>query len=313
MRSPNQAAIKEECLKVIPALLEKWGISQSRQITVDSTGWVNPCFFIDDRFVVRFNARDPLLPKFQREKFVYDLLKNGDVPVPQQVWLDESKEISRFDVLISQRVPGNPIEPAWPEMSQAQRNKLASQAGTLFAHLHSHKFNFFGEFSKQSPFPKTSTWPACLQAKLHYHLNEARTLGIFNTEEEALFTNALQSNAENLKVETASLLHGDYHFGNMLYVGDRITGILDFEWSMAGDPLFDLCRWVFPDAEEWAAGREALFAAYGKNSFTTLEELRLHIYQMIHNVELTVVSKLHFDDSEFRSFREITLNQVRRT
>ncbi|RYZ76224.1 MAG: hypothetical protein EOP04_32315, partial [Proteobacteria bacterium] len=43
-------------------------------------------------------------------------------------------------------------------------------------------------------------------------------------------------------VERRTLIHGDFHFGNLLYEGERISGILDFEWSCAGDPLFDLCK-----------------------------------------------------------------------
>jgi len=73
---------------------------------MDTEGWVNPCFFVNKSFVFRFNARDPSLPKYQREFFVFNFLKNSHVPVPKTVYLDDSKEYIEFDVLITEILPG---------------------------------------------------------------------------------------------------------------------------------------------------------------------------------------------------------------
>lgn len=99
MRSPNQAEIKDECRKAIP-------------------------------------VRDPLLPKFQREKLVYDLLQGSEIPVPEKVWLDGSKELVRFDVLISERLSGALIEPDWGTLPVDKRSQLAVMAGALLSRLH---------------------------------------------------------------------------------------------------------------------------------------------------------------------------------
>lgn len=36
-----------------------------------------------------------------------------------------------------------------------------------------------------------------------------------------------------------SIVHGDYHLGNMLFEGDVVTGLLDWEISHLGEPAFD--------------------------------------------------------------------------
>lgn len=41
-------------------------------------------------------------------------------------------------------------------------------------------------------------------------------------------------------VPETTLVHGDFRIGNMLVEDDEITGVLDWEFSRAGDPLFDL-------------------------------------------------------------------------
>ncbi len=36
------------------------------------------------------------------------------------------------------------------------------------------------------------------------------------------------------------LVHGDFHTGNFIAAGDRITAIVDWEMAMQGDFMFDL-------------------------------------------------------------------------
>jgi aminoglycoside phosphotransferase (APT) family kinase protein len=38
----------------------------------------------------------------------------------------------------------------------------------------------------------------------------------------------------------ATLVHGDFHFGNLLFRGDRVIGILDWEIASLGDPRLDV-------------------------------------------------------------------------
>ena len=37
------------------------------------------------------------------------------------------------------------------------------------------------------------------------------------------------------------MVHGDYHFGNMLFDAGRVTAVLDWEIAQLGQPLLDLC------------------------------------------------------------------------
>jgi aminoglycoside phosphotransferase (APT) family kinase protein len=52
--------------------------------------------------------------------------------------------------------------------------------------------------------------------------------------------------------EPPVLVHGDYHFGNMLFDSGRVTAVVDWEIAQRGQPLLDLCcislSHVLPDA-----------------------------------------------------------------
>ena len=56
------------------------------------------------------------------------------------------------------------------------------------------------------------------------------------------------------------LVHGDYHFGNMLFSGGRVVAVLDWEIAELGQPLLDLCciclSHVAPDVVRDAYGAD---------------------------------------------------------
>ncbi len=310
MRSPNHLEIKKLCQESIPQLMAKHQLGAPTRIVVDESGWVNPCIFVNDEFVFRFNARDPNLPKYQREKIAFELLKGTEVPVPHEVILDDSRDIAPFDVLITERLPGRNLETDWSGLQSSQKEDLANKAGRLLTLVSSVHLPFFGELSGQGPLPQTQSWVEYLTAKLAFHIKDARDLGIFDESSIELFLRALQARISALKeVGSAKLVHVNYHFGNLLYEGQEITGVFDFEWAFAGDPLYDYCRWTQGE-EEWPGSRQSFLLGCSRETFTKSETDRMALYQMIRNIELCAVAKLHFDDSEAQSFKEITLAQV---
>jgi hypothetical protein len=70
VRSPNHLEIKKACRQAIAPLMAKHGLGSPKEVRVDENGWVNPCFFVDGKFVFRFNARDPGLPKRRTDQAI---------------------------------------------------------------------------------------------------------------------------------------------------------------------------------------------------------------------------------------------------
>lgn len=310
MRTPRQLEIKDLCRRSIEPLMEKHRLGPVKKIVMDEAGWVNPCFFVNDLFVIRFNARDPSLPKYQREKSAFDLLRSTGVPVPAKVLLDESKISAPFDVLITELIPGRNLESDWAVLDSCQRKTLARDAGEKLVKMSVVELPFFGELGSTGPLPRASNWIDYLDAKLSLHLKEADGLSIFDPQTIEKFWAVFRHCEPALsEVVRARLVHVDYHFGNLLYVGDKVTGVVDFEWAFAGDPLYDYCRWS-QETEEWPESRAAFLEGCGRKSFSGSELERLKFYQMLRNIELCIVAKLHFDSAEAESFKDATLLQV---
>ncbi|MCB0421305.1 MAG: aminoglycoside phosphotransferase family protein [Bdellovibrionales bacterium] len=279
-------------------------------IQVDKEGWVNPCFFVDGRYAVRFNARDPNLPKFQRENRVFDLLRESKVPVPPKVILDDSKEVIEYDVLISSLLEGENLEANWKNISPESQIKIAFHAGQLLRQIHDVSFDFFGEITRQGPLPQTDNWFSYLNSKLEFHLGEADPFDLFSDEIKNKIWSVFEAYTQELnKVKSSRLIHVDFHFGNLLFLDDEVSGVLDFEWSFAGDPLYDVSRWL--GNEEICNGSHIPFLeGYGFSGLNESESSRIKVYQMIKNIELCPVAKEHFGEDEVKEYLDITIKQI---
>jgi aminoglycoside phosphotransferase (APT) family kinase protein len=89
----------------------------------------------------------------------------------------------------------------------------------------------------------------------------------------------------------ATIVHGDYRLGNVMFTGDRLSAIFDWELATIGDPLADvgylIATWAQPgDPESTVASlstvtrqpgfptREALVARYEERSGRSMSDLR---------------------------------------
>ena len=67
---------------------------------------------------------------------------------------------------------------------------------------------------------------------------------------------AMRRAAHRIKPNHCALLHGDYWLGNLLWQGDKLSGVIDWEDAMLGDPLADLGKSRLEML--WALGEQAM-------------------------------------------------------
>ncbi len=306
MRTPNHLEIKKICRQCIEPISKKWGLGAVHDIRFDDQGWVNVTAFVNDLFVIRFNARDVHLPKFKREEIVYTSFKEV-LPLPELIGLDDSKTLAPFDYMITKKVVGTNLEVGWNSLSVRDRDSLSYQAGKLLAKIHSIKLDKFGEISERPPFSKTNSWKIYLKSLLDYHLEEARSLGIFQATSYQQFQDAFNESSDIFdSINCSTLVHGDFHFGNLLFQDDKIVSILDFEWSCSGDPLMDFCSHIDDMNTKWPGSQCGFYAGYGIKDFSKDDLSKIKVYNMVKNIELCVVAKKFFPKDEFIDYVAIT-------
>ena len=89
-------------------------------------------------------------------------------------------------------------------------------------------------------------------------------------------------------VTHGALVHSDYHRENILQAGGHVTGIIDFEWALAGDPA-----WDFIAEEKWEemcpGSKEHVYAGYShRRALAPDHATRVAIYQLLLHVETVV-------------------------
>ena len=145
-----------------------------------------------------------------------------------------------FDWLIVTRSPGRVLSRCWPSMSDAQRRNAVHELAALLKALHA------------TPAPKDLIdvgAPQLLQrepgtspvAPLLAGLERARALpnvGAGLIDQLTDIVRTTQPLIEPFDVPT--LIHGDLTFENVLWDGDTIAGLIDFEWSRAAPPDLEL-------------------------------------------------------------------------
>lgn len=219
----------------------------------------NTSFLINDELVLRLNTRDPGFVKFGNEQIAYRLLADSGLPLPRVVVLDERRTVVPYDFIVLTRLPGTSIAASRAALSAGQQRALAWQAGSSLARLHQVTFSSFGPLHKleQQPFP---SWAAYFDDYAQRYMQAAAQARLI----DAALTQRLEAargaaGALLARISQGVLVHSDFHYDNLLQLNGVLSGLLDFEWSLAGDPSAD-----FAMAHMRAAmlpGSEAVFTA----------------------------------------------------
>ena len=305
MRHPQANRLRQQCRELLPQVLRSVGLRADQPFELDTEGWVNVCFLGRD-VVVRFNARDPELPKFDREEWAYRVLADRGFPVPRVVARVDNPRLCPYPVLITHRIQGQNLEATWDTLDAAQEESLAAQAGQWLARLHQQKMAAFGEVYRPEHVSQAELW-----GELSMDWLVACT-DIFDAADLERFRRTMETAQERAKAPPhAVLVHRDYHFGNLLHDGRSIVGILDFEWALASDPLIDLV--ALPKIEAQCPGAlESVVRGYRDEAGADPQDdpVAESLYAVAQSLELCDVAARFLSQEQFERHRAAALGAL---
>lgn len=304
MRHPNADQIRSACAEALPRVLRSLGLRADERFELDTEGWVNVCFLGRD-VVVRFNARDPELPKFDREEWAMRVLHDRGFPVPRVVGRVDNPALSPYPAIVAHRIDGENLEATWDTLDAAQEERLADQAGRWLARLHQQKLAGFGEVFRATHPTQRALWSELAMDWL------VACTELFSAAQLERFRLAIESATPHLdSVHEARIVHRDYHFGNLLHDGHDIVGILDFEWSMASDPAVDRVAWDALDTQ--CPGARAAFESAYRAEFGAYDDspILMAFYELCADLELCDVAARFLTETETRVYHERALHAV---
>lgn len=205
--------------------------------------------------------------KAQKEEYLYSLIKKKtNVPIPKVFHTGK-------DYLILSRILGKNLS--------GRNRKLIRKAGEILARIHSIKFNSYGWIVGRDIKPKFSNWEKFMVYDVDHKLKKLNGF-----VKEGLITKSrayFDKNRDLLKIKSKpSLLHKDYHYSHIIVHKGKISGIIDFEWAIAGHNELDLAKsilWMFEKDEK---GEKIFLEGYKKYGTISKDfEERKELYSML--------------------------------
>lgn len=227
------------------ARLDDWLQSQDLgrpdHIEQISGGQSNPTYFVDTdrrRIVLRKKPDGRILPgahAIEREYRVLSALSGTGVPVPQPLALCEDESVLGTPFYVMQRLEGRVFhDAALPGASPDERRAIYLSMAETLAKLHAidPAAVGLGDFGR----------PAGYFERQHRRwLSQWRQAEMNDIPEIDELADWLAGHMPEDDGQ-ASIVHGDFRIGNLLYAPDepRVIGILDWELATLGHPLADL-------------------------------------------------------------------------
>jgi aminoglycoside phosphotransferase (APT) family kinase protein len=164
-----------------------------------------------------------------------------DLPVPAILALSPKPVVGGRPFILMEAVDGDRIELAAPRERPLE---VAASAVEVLLRLHSVPIAATG-IGTEEPMPPTDEM-----------LRWAWLMERAGPELTALATDLLGLLAAKVpEHRTPTLVHGDYHLGNLLFKGPHVVAVLDWEIAQIGQPLLDLaCLCVMVARKRFGVG-----------------------------------------------------------
>lgn len=290
-RAPDISEIRDIALKFVPHKIK--GV---RLINSGLDSFAFEIFTESENFVIRTSGRNQ---NYDVEHELLRIAKERGVRVSRPVAVNVDLDAFPFAFSVLEKMPGGPLlkvdKGLWP--------RILEEVGQQLMLLHSIKLDGFGEVDKQRfrslgvLVGGQSSWikhvfgifklkVRALEAKFEVEKKENFEKSVLTKMQIGQLIEILSripwlmDKVENEKWEEeapGSLIHGDIHFEHILVDGDMLSGLIDFNKTLVGDPLFDIAYFsVMPGGE--------YYPHILKSTGLTWNDKKFHLYRLLMSI-----------------------------
>ncbi len=193
-------------------------------------------------WVLRRPPRPPLPPSAHdvlREAFLLRALEGTDVRLPRVLATCEDDNVTGAPFYVMERIEGHVIGAELPPGLDGQRTGAELVDALVEVHAVDWRAHGLADYGKPTGY---------LERQLRrfgglWEHNKTRELPALDEVTAWLGEHRPESGP-------ATIVHGDYRLGNVMYTGDRLSAIFDWELATIGDPLADvgylIATWAQP-------------------------------------------------------------------
>lgn len=228
------------------------------------------------------------------------------VPVPEIFYYDPSGELCGSDYFFMEKLKGASYASTREKLSSEERYRVEYEAGRYNRLMNELEGEYFG--IPGVPAQCGKSWKAAfgkiMEALLKDGEQKKMDIGMDYDELRRI----LEKHAGCLEeVKHPRFVHWDLWEGNLFQKDGRVTGLIDFERALWGDPLME------HDFQGITRGEKntPFLEGYGKTSFSSLEKEQRGLYNLHLFFIMTIecAYREYEDNSQYRWARRMLLEE----
>jgi len=278
-------------------------------------GWFNAAYNIrlsDGREVILKIAppRDAEILTYEKDIMTTEVtsmslvFQNPAIPVPEIYYFDTARDLCDSNYFFMEKLAGDNLEHVKESYSLEIQANINRQIGAIVREINTYTGKFFG-YDGNSDL-RGETWKeAFIKICDSIFEDGLRKNADYGVDVDEIREGILKHTPALESVVVPQMVHWDAWNPNFFVKDGEITGLLDFERVLWGDPLMEAQFRMI----DMGGGTESL-KGYGKTTITHEEEERCHLYTL----HLALVMKTedyyrHYDTDEIANMGMMMLKQ----
>lgn len=219
--------------------------------------------------------------------------EHTNIPVAKVYKYDTSRTLCDGEYFFMEKMSGENLSKIRDTLFEEERTEIYKEIGRYSKQLTAIKNSAFGMLGDSRRFSSLYDFVEYLLGNL---LSDAEKKNIdILIDGEKLSVALAADRAAFEKVEAATLVHWDMWEGNIFVENGRVSGIIDWERAMWGEPFMD-------DRFRYHNRNQAFLTGFGQTEFSENEKKRLRWYDII--LYLTMMIEVFYrefeDDGQYR-------------
>jgi aminoglycoside phosphotransferase (APT) family kinase protein len=195
-------------------------------------------------YVIRAHPKQVKNEYFYAESEVMKLASSVGVPVPQTILVDDTRSVVPFDYMVSTKINGQVMKVV-VQADPALHPTYLKQIGYYLGLLHKVKTQGFGFFDNEKA--KEGELLGIYNNNIDHYLAALDSDEAFHNDNKSHLDpsmvkkaiHVLKNKIDLATCENPTVVHNDIADWNTVVDGDMVSGIMDWDESFSGDPVFD--------------------------------------------------------------------------
>lgn len=292
-------------------ILKKYELGNLISIEEIETGLINPAYLVNNNLILRLDLEKyQIIGKFKREAILYKILPQFNIPTPDLIAHDDSKELIDVPYILMHYIPGENLLQAFKNLDQIQQKEISFQVGQLARQIHSIKSKDIGH---EDLFKNIIKWLAWTMNDFESQWKIVSKTDYLSKVEKDGIVLTFEKFKQIPLLDKGVLTHGDFSAGNIQINNEKIVGVFDFEFAFIADPLWDLQKLPISFQLGNDFDQKEFLRGYGKEAFTNEEKLRFKMYcymQGVWEIWATITQHMPFTNKHIQEGVELIRNTM---